>query len=225
MSYDRIYHEKLSAVLATPNKVLYGDTFVLEDPLDNIVHSSKACDYVYAKAFYEWIMSGSTDVSIMHKLSERAKKFDVNFKGRNTAYGPRILAQLPGCIKMLQKYPNTRRACIMILDHQDQEVAKELHKGATNCEYPCTMGMTFWIEDGKLNMHVTMRSNNYTSVVCLDVYNFTSLQDYIGEILGLPLGVYIHHTINAHILFKDLDRATGILNDYVNESGKSPHES
>ena len=218
MNWNNIYHENLRRLLAAPHTTVFADTFILENPLDHQVENRESCDYEVAEVMFNWIMSGSDDISTMHALpagkGNRARDFEIEYEGRCTAYGPRIVDQLPTVLDMLNNYPDTRRACIMILDDWDQEVATALHKHETKCEYPCTMGLTFWLEDGRLNGHTTMRSNNYTSVVCLDVYIFCNLLIRIAGLIGKPVGQYYHHVVNAHILPEQIGRAVGILDTY-----------
>ena len=219
MYYEEIYNQKLLKLWNTPGHVLFGDTFQLDKPgimTGNIVHNeARNFDAGYAETFFQWILSASTDISTMHNAgSETAKKYDIDFDGRCTAYGPRIQQQLPKLVEMLQGYPDSRRACVMILEAEDQSVAMARHLGQTNCEYPCCMGLTFWLSEPdyqRLNVHVTMRSNNYVTTICIDVYLFTRLLQTVADIMGKQLGMYYHHAINAHILPRDMGRAYKIL--------------
>jgi len=218
MTWNEIYHHNLEQVLAAPNSVLYANSFIIEDPYDHRVANPRSCNYEYTENFFNWILSGSKDISTMHNLptgpGNRAKEFEIDFEGRCTAYGPRILDQLPGVVDMLLNYPSTRRACIMILDAEDQDVALALHKGETKCEYPCNMGMTFWIDEGELHMHTTMRSNNYTSTVCIDVFICCNLLIKVASMVGRSVGKYYHHAVNAHILPRDRSRAIEIMHEH-----------
>jgi len=219
MYYENIYHQKLAKLVAKPNMVMIGDTFRLQDPtpeLNVIQNPARGFDVDYAEKFFQWILTGSKDISIMHATGGKAKNFDIDYNGRCTAYGPRITDQLPKLLQTLSTYPESRRGTIMILGAEDQEIAIALHEGETKCEYPCTMGLNFWVDDGRLNMHTTMRSNNYVSTVCIDVYIFTRLMQAVASWLGLFVGTYHHHVVNAHILPQDRQRAIAILEQWGN---------
>jgi thymidylate synthase len=60
--------------------------------------------------------------------------------------------QLEKVITKLKTNPSTRQACISIYD------GKEIHK--YNTDTPCTYAVQFTIVQGKLDMCVTMRSND-----------------------------------------------------------------
>ena len=173
-------------------------------------------NYDYADKFYLWMVSGSTDNESLLKdypniarFMEKPKSIDLpaNF---NTFYGPRILEQLPHIIKELKNNPDTRRAVISILDKSDSLL---LDKPDETLEFPCCDSATFSIREGKLNIHLHMRSQNMGQVLKLDMYLWGRFQTQIAEELGLPVGKFTSTIVSAHVFEKDIT----YLNDLISK--------
>ena len=119
-TYDEIYHQMLKDTFLAPNHELIGISYTLKDPTSvGIKSKTRSFDIVNAEKFYQWILSGSGDMSIMKKITKRAIMFDQEVGGRNPHYGPRIADQVNDVIEELIDNPTSRRVCIMILDARD----------------------------------------------------------------------------------------------------------
>ena len=99
--------------------------------------------------------------------------------------------QLESIVYQLKNNPNTRQAAISIYD------AKEC-KDYIN-DTPCTYAVQFTILDDKLNMCVTMRSNDLWYGFCNDQYCFSRLQLLVANKLEIKLGTYFHFAHNLHL--------------------------
>lgn len=211
-TYEEIYIKKLAMLREFDSLESLQDTFILTNPLNNVVQNSiRKFNKEFTQAYADWIWAGETDISKLHAYNDNAKKFDNEYKGRFASYGPRVVKQVNHVIKELKETPDSRRACVMILDERDQIIADGLRKGETKCEYPCTMGLTFFIRDGQLNLQTHMRSNNYVLTVCIDVYLFTTFQKWVAAALDLPLGNYYHSAVSAHIFENQIVLVDNIL--------------
>lgn len=176
----------------------------------------------FAQQFFDFIMAGGTDASSLFSVNANAQKFTDDLASRNTAYGPRILAQMPGVIEELKARPSSRRAVITILSSDDQVLLPEKQRGS-GMEYPCTVSLIFLIRDGQLNLHVAMRSNNMTTTVCYDLYNFIGVQKILlarlrEEGVEVRLGRYYHVCASGHILQNEIDLARQIVKEEVRDS-------
>lgn len=217
-----IYHLNLLKAFLAEDFELINNTFVLDEPLSNMVNSeTRGFRLEFSELMFDWIMSGQTEISEeMLALNPNAAKFATVYHylpigNITTAYGPRIKSQWEYAKEELQRDPESRRACIMMLAAQDLFVAKAIEAGKTKCEYICTYGFNFRIRKGVLDMHVSMRSNNYTTTVCQDVYVFTKIQEVMAIELNLPVGKYYHHAVSGHIIKHEIKRACEILQEYV----------
>ena len=99
--------------------------------------------------------------------------------------------QLDAVVRKLKMDKNTRQACISIYD------GKEMYK--YDNDTPCTYAVQFTIVNNKLDMCVTMRSNDLWYGFCIDQYCFSMLQQLVASRLDLPVGVYYHFAHNMHL--------------------------
>lgn len=176
--------------------------------------------YEYASMFYTWMLSGGTEApEIIAKYPSTAKflekpkntELPANF---NTFYGPRILAQLPAIKKELQENSNTRRAVISIIDKDDLIL---LDKKDETLEFPCADSGTFLIRDGKLHLHLHMRSQNMAQVLKLDMYLWGRFACDLAKELGVAVGEFSSSVVSAHIFERDFEYVTQLLNKHYLE--------
>mgnify|MGYP003322197675 CR=1 FL=1 len=85
----------------------------------------------------------------------------------------------------------TRQAAISIYD------GKEINKYANDT--PCTYAVQFTIVHNRLDMCVTMRSNDLWYGFCNDQYQFSKLQEMVSKRLNIETGVYYHFAHNMHL--------------------------
>lgn len=183
-------------------------TFHVEDPTtyefsnDIINRISKE----YAETFWDFMISGKANIDGEFSRWPGVERFFRKKEGSmlpdnfNSLYGPRIANQIGVIIQELSDNPDTRRAVLHILGHEDHVLlaAEEM------IEYPCTVCVTYFIRDGKLNAHCLMRSQNVATVLQLDMYLQGRLLCHLAEELGLPTGSYYSTMTSAHIHERDL---------------------
>ncbi len=68
---------------------------------------------------------------------------------------------------------------------------------------PCLQRMWFRVVNGKLVLHVHIRSNDAFKAAFMNMYAFTELQRSIAEKLGLSVGYYLHVADSYHVYEKD----------------------
>ena len=64
---------------------------------------------------------------------------------------------------------------------------------------PCTYAVQFTIVHNRLDMCVTMRSNDLWYGFCNDQYQFSKLQEMVSKRLKIETGVYYHFAHNMHL--------------------------
>jgi len=187
------------------NGVSFGDTkalfnvgFYITDPKDRkIINRERKWSEEYAEAEWKWYKSG--DASI-HKLGDIYGKVPEIWKrmadqnghvNSNYGYQWERNAQLDMVVEMLKHNPDTRQACISIYD------GKEISSYAFDT--PCTYAVQFTIVHGRLDMCVTMRSNDLWYGFCNDQYQFSKLQEMVSKRLRIDTGVYYHFAHNMHL--------------------------
>ena len=179
-------------------RALFNVGFTIIDPLANrIQNEERRWNLVYAEAEWQWYVSGDPSTKALGDIYgkippiwERMADKDGNV---NSNYGWQAQRgdQLNKVVQMLEKNPETRQATISIYD------GKEIDKYATDT--PCTYAVQFTILNGKLNMCVTMRSNDLWYGFCNDQYCFSELQRYVAMRIDKEVGEYYHFAHNLHL--------------------------
>ena len=193
--HDRIIQD---GVDFADTKALFNVGFYITDPMDNkIINKERNWKKDYAEAEWQWYLKGSPYVfelgNIYGKIPEIWKRMADDSGRVNSNYGYQWNReeQLSKVISMLKANPNTRQATISIYD------GKEINKYANDT--PCTYAVQFTILHGRLDMCVTMRSNDLWYGFCNDQYCFSELQRLVSRQLNIEPGVYYHFAHNMHL--------------------------
>ena len=179
-------------------KALFNVGFYITDPMDNkIINRERNWKQDYAEAEWQWYLSGNRNISELGKLYGKIPeiwKRRADDKGNvNSNYGWQWKrnAQLDMVIETLRQNPETRQAAISIYD--GKEITDYAH------DTPCTYAVQFTIVHNRLDMCVTMRSNDLWYGFCNDQYCFSMLQGLVAHELGIETGVYYHFAHNMHL--------------------------
>ena len=198
-AYEYVHDQILqNGVTFGDTKALFNVGFYITDPKDRkIINRERNWSEEYAEAEWKWYLSG--DASI-HKLGDIYGKVPEIWKrmadpkghvNSNYGYQWQRNAQLDMVVEMLRQNPDTRQACISIYD------GKEISGYAFDT--PCTYAVQFTIVNNRLDMCVTMRSNDLWYGFCNDQYQFSKLQEMVSERLEIETGVYYHFAHNMHL--------------------------
>ena len=186
-------------------KAMFNIGFELENPLDNKIKAGwRNWKQKYAEAEWDWYLSGDRNIEklgqIYGKIPAIWKRMADEWGEVNSNYGWQWerLNQLNKVVAMLEKNPETRQAAISIYD------GKEIYKYENDT--PCTYAVQFTIVNEKLNICVTMRSNDLWFGFCNDQYCFSELQRLVANVLGREVGSYYHFAHNLHLYERDLGK-------------------
>ena len=179
-------------------KALFNVGFTIENPMDNHIDcEQRNWKHDYAEAEWQWYLTGDPHIQrlgkIYGKIPEIWKRMANEWGSVNSNYGWQWErnGQLDKVIKLLNDNPKTRQAAISIYD------AKEIK--SYKYDTPCTYAVQFTIVRGKLDMCVTMRSNDLWYGFCNDQYCFSKLQKLVADEVGWPVGTYFHFAHNLHL--------------------------
>jgi thymidylate synthase len=163
--------------------------FTIAKPTENLINTEfRKWSHEYAEAEWQWYLSGDRDIYKLGKLYGKVPEiwnFMADELGNvNSNYGYQWDRgfQLDKVVAKLQDNQETRQAVISIYDGKDS------------------------IYNNKLNMCVTMRSNDLWYGFCNDQYCFSQLQKMIAERLSIDVGEYHHFAHNMHIYWRDLGK-------------------
>jgi len=178
---------------------MFNQGFTILNPTDRMItNEARNFNVEYAEAEWQWYLSGDSSVD---KLGEIYGKVPAIWE--RMALGPKRLVnsnygyqwerghQLDKVVQQLKDNPNTRQAAISIYD------GKEINKYRKDT--PCTYAVQFTVLDNKLNMCVTMRSNDLWFGFCIDQYCFSKLQELVSERTKYDIGTYYHFAHNLHL--------------------------
>ena len=179
-------------------KALFNVGFYITDPKDRkIINKEREWNENYADCEWLWYLSGDRSVD---KLGEFYGKIPpiwekmADAEGNvNSNYGWQWdrNKQIDYVYELLLNQPDTRQAVITILDMKEHD--------KFTYDTPCTYAIQFTIVNGRLDMCVTMRSNDLWYGFCNDQYQFSKLQELIALKLDIETGTYYHFAHNMHL--------------------------
>jgi len=186
-------------------KAMFNVGFYINNPADNHIDTwYRDWNLKYAEAEWEWYLSGSPYVEELGNLYGKVpaiwERMADNNGLVNSNYGYQWERgyQLDKVVQQLKDNPNTRKAAISIYD------GKEINKYSKDT--PCTYAVQFTVVNNRLQMCVTMRSNDLWFGFCNDQYCFSELMKVVAQRTGYELGSYFHFAHNLHLYERDLNK-------------------
>lgn len=176
---------------------------ILFDVNDISIYShkyTKAFPIQFALAEFLWMLSGSTNISILSKFNKSISHYVEESGYMPQAYGYRLYTQWKYALDKLKKDQHTRQACMIIYDKIDSTDAY-INK-------PCNVFLQFMIRNNELNLFVTSRSSDFLTGLPIDAFHWQFLLILFYNELKyayptLRLG-YIDYKINSlHVYKKD----------------------
>jgi len=179
-------------------QALFNVGFYIENPMDNLIScADRNWKWDYAEAEWQWYLSGDNNIKklgeLYGKIPEIWKRMadKEGFVNSNYGWQWKRSNQLDEVIDLLKTNPRTRQAAISIYDRKEGYMYDN--------DTPCTYAVQFTIVGQKLNMCVTMRSNDLWYGFCNDQYCFSKLQELVATETGLLIGSYYHFAHNLHL--------------------------
>ena len=179
-------------------KALFNVGFYITEPTHCVIsNAERKWNIEYAEAEWQWYLSGDRNITKLGKIYGKIPPIWIKMADENgnvlSNYGWqwKRQGQLQNVINKLKTDKNTRQAAISIYDN------KEHHDYRTDT--PCTYAIQFTIVHDRLDMCVTMRSNDLWYGFCNDQYCFSKLQQLVAKRLKMPVGIYYHFAHNMHL--------------------------
>jgi len=197
--HDRIIQD---GVDFAGTKALFNVGVYITDSQDNkIINRERNWKQEYAEAEWQWYLSGDNNIAklgdlygkvpaIWKRMADSQGNVNSNY-GYQWQRGYNHKSQLDYIVGLLKDNPETRQACISIYDGKEHPDYKT--------DTPCTYAVQFTILHGRLDMCVTMRSNDLWFGFCNDQYCFSKLQKMVSDELNIEPGVYYHFAHNMHL--------------------------
>lgn len=121
-------------------------------------------------------------------------------------YHSRIGDQLDFVINELRRNPESRRA---VIDIRDNEIDQN------NTHPACLQHIQFMIRDNKLEMYVTMRSNDAFEATFMNAFGFITLQKKVAMELNVKVGRYEHRANSFHVYEKNMNQFENAVNKII----------
>jgi thymidylate synthase len=188
-----------------PTREVLGVHLCLTNPQRRFVDVApiRVLNPAFAAAEAVWILSGSDDPWI-YDYNDALSQF-ANDGILMGAYGPRLrrwggaVDQLDHVRQLLLRDPDTRQAVIQLFNPlRDYQGYRDV---------PCTLGYRFYLRQGSLHMHTSMRSQDLWLGFGYDIFAATLLQELLAGWLGVGLGQYHHQVDSLHLYDTVLDEA------------------
>lgn len=166
-----------------------------------------------------WYLSADNRLDFIRHYIERYVVESEDGERVLGGYGPRLFSQrgvdqVRAIIELLKRRPDPRQAVIQLFNAED---LSGLCKAV-----PCTTTMQFMIRKGRLDLLVTMRSNDAFMGLPHDVFCFTMIQEIIARTLGAVVGVYSHFVGSMHLYDSNREAAKQYLDEDVQASIAMP---
>lgn len=167
------------------------------DPRKTLLFSKERnLNFAFLFAENLWYLSGRSDTHFLSHYNSKIKSFSQDGL-HDGAYGPKIVGQIRHVVDTLKSDPDSRQAIISIW-RENPRPSKDV---------PCTSLFQFMIRDSKLNMYVTMRSNDIIWGSNYDVPSFALIHLIIASCLDLQPGLLYHTANSLHLYDTHFDLA------------------
>jgi len=191
-------------------QALFNVGFYIDKPIDNLIEDEdRNWKLDYAEAEWQWYLTGMPNIKMLGEIYGKVPEIwkrmanEEGYVNSNYGYQWQRNNQLDNVIAMLKANPRTRQATVSIYD------GKEIDNGTYQHDTPCTYAIQFTIIGQKLNMCVTMRSNDLWYGFCNDQYCFSKLQLLVADKLELLVGDYYHFAHNLHLYDNIIEKING----------------
>ena len=221
-NFNDIYKELIKTVMTgnessprgMPVRELLGVQFTLTNPRRSLCTiRGRKLNYKFAIIEKMEYASGVSNPKVLCHYNKNMSHF-TNERGEfDGAYGPRIDRQLEYVYDLLKRDPDTRQAVININNESDKRETRDV---------PCTLNLQFLLRNDKLNLIVTMRSNDLLWGTPYDVNGFCFLQELMATWLGVDLGHYIHFAGSLHIYQDRIEELQKLIDDRQEVDEESP---
>jgi thymidylate synthase len=166
-----------------------------------------------------WYLTGDNRLDFIERYLSQYQKESEDSVTVYGGYGPRLFNQrghdqIQNVINLLRTRSTSRRAVIQLFNAED--IANE------HCEIPCTTTLQFLARDQRLDLIVTMRSNDAYIGLPHDVFCFTMLQEIIARTLDLEIGTYRHFVGSLHLYKKNWASAQQLVDEGYQEDVEMP---
>ncbi len=154
----------------------------------------------YAAAEVIWYLSFTNEIEMIQAYAPQYERFSENGKAHG-AYGFRLSGfdQFELFLELLTKKVHTRQAVLNLFSNQKPYYDVRHAIDGDRQDIPCTLSLNFLVRNNKLNLVVTMRSNDIWLGLPYDLFAFCHIQQLVARYLGIDMGWYQHQAMSLHL--------------------------
>lgn len=163
-----------------------------------------------------WVLAGKNDIGWLSHYLPRAADFSDDGKTWRAGYGPRLrhwpaadhgepIDQFRTVLDVLRASPGSRQAVMSIWDPaRDYQASKDI---------PCNNWLSWSIRDGRLDLHVAIRSNDVVwGWSGINQFEWSVLLEVLAGMLAVEPGAVHYSTTSFHMYERHFDKARKIVN-------------
>jgi thymidylate synthase len=142
------------------------------------------------------------EFSVPELFTDRVAKFS-QFMDEGVlwgAYGQRSHGSIGDIVELLFEDPDSRQAVVTFYDSK-----RDLYRSKR--DIPCTISGQFLLRGGKIDLGISMRSNDLWLGTPYDLVQFSILQASVAQALGVGVGTYHHRVGSLHLYDRDASKA------------------
>ena len=217
-----VIHERLSVSMRHSRdgdcREIQGGSWTLTDPERAWINDgNRKASLRYGCAELLWYLSGTDDGWIEH-YAPQYKRFLEEDGTAFGAYGKRW-ADFGQLGFVLREIGTDSRRAVMQCWAPERDIAQAERNGK---DVPCTLSLQFLREDDRLNLIVTMRSNDAWLGLPYDMFCFTMIQRLVAGALNLKCGFYTHQAGSMHLYERNATKAANCLRSWTSNGDHAP---
>lgn len=169
-----------------------------------------------------WHLAQSDDADfISYYAKDWADLATANCQIPGSSYGKTIFSSLHrdnqwNQVKTLLQADRETRRAVLFFNLSDERL------NAQSKDVACASSAQFFIRQNRLDIIVTMRSNDAILGLPYDVFFFSMLQELMATMLGLHLGTYYHSVGSMHLYERHYSLAKRIIESAVFANDEMP---
>lgn len=204
----------------TTKELLYPHITLTQPWKREILTPHRKADIVAQIMETVWVLSGRNDIAFIQPYLKRAADFSDDGKTWRAGYGPRLRAfghdgvdQLAQVVRVLKRSSGSRQAVMSIWDPEvDYDQSKDI---------PCNNWLHFLVRDGKLNLHVVIRSNDLIwGWSGINAFEWSALLEIVASLVGVQMGTLEFSISSLHVYERHFKKADilGKIPDHMDQS-------
>ncbi len=193
-----------------PSIELLGYAFEVTNPFACLVDSeARPLRLGYCVGSLLWTLAGSNDLVHLQGYHPDAKNFSDDGISLSGAFGRRLfrnqgnIDQIQAIADRLRVDPASRRTYAAICDAEDNVRQSR--------EYPCCIGLQYFLRDGELHSITYMRAQHALLVLPYDAFLFMALHCLLAARIGASVGSYRHICGTFHVYESERSYAERVI--------------